>query len=100
MNDAFYDIIAAQEADPEFSQLAGLSAGTLVCRRTDDSNGVEKVGSSMDDGSDIDDEMVFQATLMSDGRLTIKRSMEVPKEAVINLLEHLKQTIEDDESLG
>lgn len=93
--DLFYDIISnAQQEDPEFKALSNKSAGTLTRRLIETGNYDDDEG-SMFQGSD-DDSPVFQVTLNSDGRLSIGYSGQISPDAILHLLDHVREVVEEN----
>lgn len=95
--DEFYDIImTAQSHDPQFRKLSELSAGTLQRRLiTDDDGHDEESMNSVFSDEDEEEYPVFQIMLLNTGQLSIGYNNQISPEAILNLLEHVREVIED-----
>lgn len=93
--DLFYDIISnAQQDDPEFKALSNKSAGTLMRRLIETGNSDDEVHPFA--GADDDESPVFQVTLNSDGRLSIGYSGQISPDAILHLLDHVREVVEEN----
>lgn len=94
--DEFYDLIKAQQADPEFDKLSRLSAGMLTRRLIDVEDGHEDEEPGMPSSGDEDDHPVFHVSLTSSGRLSVGYSDQIPTEAILSLLDTVREIVESN----